>query len=49
MVCLKFTPRAENARGLSSSSKQENGMKFTAEQINLLNNAPEKVKFILQI
>ncbi|MAR22017.1 MAG: hypothetical protein CMD25_08890 [Flavobacteriales bacterium] len=36
----KFTLRAENARGLSSSSKQENGMGFTAAQENLLRNAP---------
>jgi len=36
----KFTLRAENARGLSSSSKQEDGMGFTAAQENLLRNAP---------
>ena len=36
----KFTLRAENARGLSSSSKQENGMGFTTAQENLLRNAP---------
>ena len=43
----KFTLRAQNQRGLQSTARQENGMKFTAEQINLLNNAPRESKIYI--
>tara|TARA_B100000900_G_scaffold151990_1_gene129067 strand:+ start:11959 stop:13773 length:1815 start_codon:yes stop_codon:yes gene_type:complete len=43
----KFTLRAQNQRGLQSTARQENGMKFTNEQINLLNNAPRESKIYI--
>ena len=43
----KFTLRAQNQRGLQSTARQENGMKFTSEQINLLNNAPRESKIYI--